>query len=225
MGRNGGHWPSPVLPNRGIRRATADDVPELTELLAQAFLHGPVADWLVPGDPDARLEVYLEYFAMYADDAVRNGEVEVNEDLTCAALWYPAGHAGWPANYSSRLHTLAGPHLPRFRQLDQAFSRAHPAGEHDYLAFLAVDPLRQGMGQGTRMLRHHHVRLDAIGRAAYLEASNTRNRDLYLRHGYVVLDEITLPDGPPVWPMRRTPAPPATPSPAGSPEGVDDDGD
>ena len=41
---------------------------------------------------------------------------------------------------------------------------------------------------------------------AYLEASTPRNRALYLRHGFVVLDEMRLPGGgPPLWRMWREP--------------------
>ena len=42
--------------------------------------------------------------------------------------------------------------------------------------------------------------------AAYLEASDERTRDLYLRHGYTDHGEaIELPDGPSMYPMVRIP--------------------
>jgi hypothetical protein len=40
---------------------------------------------------------------------------------------------------------------------------------------------------------------------AYLEATSERNKQLYLRHGFDVTDEIPLPDGPMMWPMWRSP--------------------
>ena len=46
----------------------------------------------------------------------------------------------------------------------------------------------------------------ATGTAAYLEASDERTRDLYLRHGYTDRREpIELPDGPSMYPMVRIP--------------------
>ena len=46
----------------------------------------------------------------------------------------------------------------------------------------------------------------ATGIAAYLEASDERTRDLYLRHGYTDHGEsIELPDGPSMYPMVRIP--------------------
>jgi len=49
-------------------------------------------------------------------------------------------------------------------------------------------------------------RCDREGRPAYLEATNEGNQRLYLRHGFEVTAEITLPDGPTMWPMWREPA-------------------
>jgi hypothetical protein len=40
---------------------------------------------------------------------------------------------------------------------------------------------------------------------AYLEATSERNKALYLRHGFEVMSELKLPDGPPMWPMWRAP--------------------
>lgn len=46
---------------------------------------------------------------------------------------------------------------------------------------------------------------DRDGVPAYLEASSERNKALYLRHGFEVVGEIKLPDGPRMWPMWRSP--------------------
>jgi len=52
-------------------------------------------------------------------------------------------------------------------------------------------------------------RCDRERRPAYLEASSTRSRDLYARHGFAVEEEIRLPgDGPPMWRMWREPRSP-----------------
>ena len=53
-------------------------------------------------------------------------------------------------------------------------------------------------------------RCDRDGLPAYLEATSTRNRDLYLRLGFAVLEQMELPGGGPlVWRMWRGPAPAA----------------
>jgi hypothetical protein len=49
-------------------------------------------------------------------------------------------------------------------------------------------------------------RADHEGMPAYLEASTECSRALYLRHEFVVLNEMRLPGGgPPLWRMWREP--------------------
>jgi hypothetical protein len=55
-------------------------------------------------------------------------------------------------------------------------------------------------------LQAHHATFDWQGIAAYLEASDERTRDLYLRHGYTDHGEpVELPGGPSMYPMVRIP--------------------
>ena len=79
-------------------------------------------------------------------------------------------------------------------------------GDRIHLAILAVRPDAQGQGIGTALLQAHHAAFDWQGIAAYLEASDERTRDLYLRYGYTDHGEpIELPGGPCMYPMVRIP--------------------
>jgi GNAT superfamily N-acetyltransferase len=68
-----------------------------------------------------------------------------------------------------------------------------------------VRPDRQGQGTGHALLRAYHEILDRdAGAPAYLEASDLRTRQIYLRHGYADHGPpIHLPDGPLMYPMWR----------------------
>jgi hypothetical protein len=46
---------------------------------------------------------------------------------------------------------------------------------------------------------------DRRGEPAYLEATSPRNRALYERHGFEVVDELRTGDCPPLWGMWRKP--------------------
>src|SRR5262249_12104898 len=111
-----------------------------------------------------------------------------------------------PADYDVRLKDASPASFDRVSELDAALAANHPVDPHHYLSFLAVHPDYQNHGIGSALLNRHHFRLDAAGLPAYLPANDPRNRDLYLRHGYVCRTEIRLPDGPPIWPMWRAPA-------------------
>jgi len=55
-------------------------------------------------------------------------------------------------------------------------------------------------------MRYALATCDSDGLPAYLEATNPRNRDLYERHGFDVLDVIQAGSSPPMWAMLREPA-------------------
>jgi hypothetical protein len=46
---------------------------------------------------------------------------------------------------------------------------------------------------------------DAAGEPAYLEATSSRSRALYERHGFEVTRELRCGDSPPLWAMWRDP--------------------
>src|SRR5581483_7264621 len=86
--------------------------------------------------------------------------------------------------------------------LDQLRTR-HPAEPHFYLSLLATHPADQGKGLGVAMVAPVLERCDATGTVAFLESSNIRNVPFYERLGFRVVDEVTMPDGPVIRPMRR----------------------
>ena len=94
---------------------------------------------------------------------------------------------------------------------------------------LAVSPQRQRQGTGTALLRAYHQMLDHEARVpAYLEASDLRTRQFYLRNGYTDHGRpIQLPDGPLMYPLwrqcRPTAGQPMAPLPRRIPKDTHDD--
>lgn len=83
---------------------------------------------------------------------------------------------------------------------------AHPEEPHWYLAMIGSDTGVRGGGFGSALMRSRLDRCDAEGAPAYLESSNPENIPYYLRFGFEVTREITMPDGgPSLWPMWRQP--------------------
>jgi GNAT superfamily N-acetyltransferase len=196
-----------------IRDVAPVDTDEITRLLAEAMGDGPVACWLTP-DATLRRSQGPSYFRIFVEHAVRYGEVYANVDeitgeVAGVALWFPfTSLIPPPDDYDVRLKDACGSAYDRICELEAALEAHHPMDPHHYLAFLAVRPDRQCRGIGSALLDRHHARLDRAGLPAYLEANDPRNRDLYLRHGYLSGPPIRLPDGPPIWPMWRAPESP-----------------
>lgn len=190
-----------------IVRATGPDAGWIADLIGGAFAHLGVARWLVP-DPEQRAVILPRNFQIFVEYALTHGEVHTTADHSAAAVWLPQDREPLPPpeDYDERLARICGPWLSRFQTLDELFDRHHPEPPYQHLVFLAVHPDSQGAGRGSALLRHHHTHLDSTGTAAFLEASSTGSRDLYLRHGYTLTDEsYAVPNGARFWPMWREP--------------------
>lgn len=183
------------------------DAGVLSDVIAEAFHPLAPSQWLIP-DEAARRQVFPGYFRLFVEHALATGVVHTTPDRAAAALWLPAGPGGPvpPDAYAERLAAATGAWAHRFRAFDAALDARHLAGvPHVHLALLAVRPDRQGQGTGTALLRAHHRTLDHHARLpAYLEASDLRTRQLYLREGYADHGRpVRLPGGPAMYPMVR----------------------
>jgi GNAT superfamily N-acetyltransferase len=131
--------------------------------------------------------------------------------LVGGALWAPPGkwHVGLLGQIRllPRLAAAAGRELPRFLRGLAFIESRHPHEPHYYLGPLGVKPEWQGKGLGGALMRPVLERCDRENVPAYLEASTSRNRALYLRNGFEVVEEVNMPGGgPPAWLMWRAPA-------------------
>ncbi|MEV6299858.1 GNAT family N-acetyltransferase [Actinoplanes sp. NPDC051861] len=174
-----------------LRVAGPDDVDEVANIVADAFLNLDVIRFLVP-DLARRWPVSRAWYELWIAHAISDaGQVVMTEGA--AAVWFDRTTAATePHDYARRLAELAGPDLPQFQHLDAQMDKAHPTDPHRHLLFLAVLPDRQNHGLGSLLLQHTHAQLDDAGVAAYLEATGEDNRRLYARHGYTDMDPPTI---------------------------------
>lgn len=192
-------------------RATIADLPTLSHTLARAFHDDPVLSWVVP-DPKLRRTRLPAVFETFAEIYLTHDETYLAGDGAAAALWAPAGaepmteqQAQWCAE---RQLEILGDDADRAFALSELFEQHHPDQPCGYLQFMGVTPEQQGRGLGSHLLATVLPPCDANGQPAYLEATSPHNRRLYERHDFETVDEIVLPEGPPVWPMWRDPQAP-----------------
>ncbi|MDG4829998.1 GNAT family N-acetyltransferase [Solwaraspora sp. WMMD1047] len=185
-----------------------NDLNTAAELIADAFTPLAVARWLVP-DPGRRTRVLRDQMAILAEHALFHGRVDLLADFSGVAVWFDRTRpVAPPRDYDRRLRAVCGPDTDRFTTLDALLDAHYPHGQaHHHLALLAVAPDLQGTGRGSALLRHGYAVADLAGVPTCLDASSGGSRDLYLRHGYEAGEPFHLPDGPPLWPMRRPPRP------------------
>jgi GNAT superfamily N-acetyltransferase len=193
-----------------VRKATPGDERAVTEVLRRAFDDDPVINWFLRQDAD-RAEAFRRFFQVSVGRmAMPHDEVHTTTPATRgAALWFPPGT--WQLGDDDveallpDLERCFGGKLERSLEGMATITAHHPQEPHWYLLFLGVDPTLHNRGIGSTLLSSMLRRCDARGLPAYLEASSPRNVPLYERHGFVVTETLTLPDGPPLWPMWREP--------------------
>jgi GNAT superfamily N-acetyltransferase len=201
---------SPIRPlpdGSDVRKCTAAELTQVVEAVALSFYGDPIFRWIVPDDA-RRLPQLERGFALFARRVwFPQDEAYTTDRLVGGAFWMPPGawHLG-PLKQLSMLPAMAvilRGALPRLLRLLNAIEARHPHEHHYYLPVIGVRPEWQGRGFGSALLRPILERCDRERLPAYLEASSPRNRALYERHGFAVVEEMRVSDSPPVWRMWR----------------------
>ena len=193
-----------------VTRAGDQHTAAVGQVLGRAFQDDPVMAWIFP-DPAERARRTAPMFVTL----IRRFHRSYGSVLAAGAPAAPAGAAVWdPPGADVGLLAMA-PALPsmitamgwsglrRGAYLQAAFERATPREPHWYLAYVGTDPVRQGEGVGSALLRPVLQACDAIGMPAYLECSDPANVAFYERFGFAVVGEVVLPRGPRVPTMLR----------------------
>jgi GNAT superfamily N-acetyltransferase len=195
---------STITVRETVRKATVADVPRLADTLAEAFFDDPVMSWCYP-DAARRAQLLPEGFGALLEATLPHGGVDTVTDDIAGALWVPADAHLDDEQLGEQLALIAEEYIERFVTLQELMDARHPTDEaHQYLFILGTRTAWQSEGIGSALLRSMLSECDKTGTPAYLEATSERNRNLYHRHGFEVVDVPRLPDGPPVYCMWRT---------------------
>lgn len=170
-------------------------------MLARAFHDDPVFGWMLPAEGSRHRRLRRFFVAELHHESLRHGAVEVayiDGRVAGAAMWFPPGTPlGTEASALPGYLRAFGRRLVIVSQYQSVAVRVHPREEpHWYLAFIGVDPVRQGHGVGAALLRSRLRRCDQEGLPAYLESSKPENVPLYQHFGFH--GTLDLPKGAPV---------------------------
>jgi GNAT superfamily N-acetyltransferase len=166
--------------------------------------------WFLADRP-RRAERLRPYFQALVPLHHRHGEIWISDEPAGAAVWAPPAPSrlsgrGEPRLLPAELRVF-GRHPLRAIAGQRTLGRGHPREPHWFLDWIAVAAPARGRGVGSALMRPRLERCDVERTPAYLNAGSERSRDLYLRHGFEVVEELHLPfDGPPLWRMRRSPS-------------------
>jgi ribosomal protein S18 acetylase RimI-like enzyme len=181
----------------------ASEAERAIAVIVLAFGSDPAARWSYP-DPHRYLDHFPAIVRAFGGKAFTHGTGHHVDGFAGAALWLPPGiHPDEEA-----LTAVLKGSVPVERQVAvfavfEEMARYHPREPHWYLPLIGVDPVHQGRGHGSALLRHALLQCDRDHALAYLESTNPANIPLYERHGFNVLATIQVGSSPPIFPMLR----------------------
>lgn len=199
-----------LSPEHDVHLAGRDDYQAVSDILASAFTHDPMLNWLC-----GESSVYSDFFRLEIECLYKKHNlIYINEDKSGAALWLPPSAVVRPSLHW-RLFTagwqlfqhagFAG--LRRALQFDAMMRQWHIQEPHFYLHAVGASLGNQGRGIGSVLLKTGLKACDEQGMPAYLESTNEKNNPLYERFGFEVIGEQPLPtpnnNGPTMWFMKR----------------------
>jgi ribosomal protein S18 acetylase RimI-like enzyme len=192
-----------------VRKARTDDHPNVSRALTLAFFDDPVFEWIF-SDVGRRRRAVPGFFDLFVAAFGPHDEIYTTDGAAGAALWLPPGAEMIAedelAHFGQRLQEVAGTDASRLFEVSDMMESNHPHEAHYYLNFVGVAPVHQGLGLGSALMSPVLDRCDRDGVPAYLEATTSRSRALYERHGFEVMGELACPGGgPSMWPMWRLP--------------------
>lgn len=196
-----------------VREGTAADLDGIANALVSAFHDDPVMLHMFR-KPSSRARKSRALFVSESKRAMKLGALHTtagNDSPKGAAIWMGPGK--WKASGLELLGQFPlmlkmGLEGGRAVSLLSKMEKVHPEEPHWYLAILGTATEHQGKGIGGKLLAPILETCDQEGIPAYLESSKDQNIPFYNRYGFEVTSEISIKDGPTLWPMWREPSPP-----------------
>ena len=190
---------SSTSPTIEVTLASRAQIPDAVAVITEGLLVEPGFTALLP-DRDQRRKVMASLMTGIARISQSRDACYVALDqgtVVGVAIWAPPGTYPFDLRTNLRMspHILKlfgrlGPRtIARLADMDTNAAKHFPSEPTWYLQALGVDPNRQGAGIGSAILRECLSRVDAEGKAAYLETSGEANVRLYRRHGFEIRDD------------------------------------
>jgi|TARA_B100002003_G_scaffold181527_1_gene169622 ribosomal protein S18 acetylase RimI-like enzyme len=191
-----------------VRQITSQDIVNLSHCFKRAFDQDPVMRWIFFTEREWE-RCALRYFSMAIREYIRSGHALTTDGLEGAALWLkpdsPKPGFWYQVVAYMKMSWLFRGGFVRGLQIEEALQHIHPKQPHWYLSVIGTDTRHRGKGVGPALLQSVLQQCDEQNLPAYLESSNQKNISFYIRHGFEILRDVSIPDGPTLWPMLRQP--------------------
>jgi GNAT superfamily N-acetyltransferase len=180
----------------------------LAGVLRRGFQNEPVQEWLFPNRYCRALASEL-WFRGLIKSALQRSTVWRLEDNSSAAVWFQPGVYGKGIGLADTALSalIAFNRRTKWRKtrLDHEIEVRRPREPHWYLAAVATEAVHRSQGRGRVVLSPALEACDRERILAYLETATPQSVKFYESLGFEVSSSFSLPDGPQVWCMGRSP--------------------
>lgn len=195
---------------------TRKDLPNAVECLKDAFKDDPLWAEVFRDDPD-RDNALSAFFACPLLFGMKFGKASaVSPSTEGLAVWIPGKHADmnmWDMLrsgalfYGMRMGKETVSNLAVIsKQTGSDRKRLMIKQDYMYLLIIGVASSAQGKGLGSKLIAAVTEECDNENLKLYLETEKEENLRFYKKHGFTVLEKITLPKlNLPMWLMLREP--------------------
>ena len=193
-----------------IRSFQPSETPDLSQILAEAFLDNPLNCAVIRRNARARLRVNRAGMDLTLDSACHEARVLTvwteDDQLAGGLIAVPPG--GWPLSPPSFSQQLLGLWRQgirvsnRWGRVYQELALKHPEEPHWYLSTLGIHPRYQRRGLASALIDQWLREVAEDGVSAYLETDHPDSLSFYLKRGFRVCEECRI-FGVPIWRMSR----------------------
>ena len=184
-----------------IIRTDKKNKDQVKAVLKLGFSSDALLRWVFP-DANSFLINFDLWMGEFSKKSFENNIVFSEENFYGTSLWHPPGFKFDESVLYPTFESIPEDRLENALKFFEEFSEYHP-DDAWYLAFIAVDPSKQGLGIGSFLLKEALRMIDEKKERAYLEASSLRNKSLYERHGFECIGAVQVGDSPTAYPMIR----------------------
>jgi ribosomal protein S18 acetylase RimI-like enzyme len=210
--RAGCRWAAAEAPSLGARKPLESEemtIEKYYTLLANAFVNDPMSQYIF-GDEKKRFEIVKKVFTFMFDLGTNYGElitsgndegliVYTSNYLLLNSLVNQIKKGGLKLPFSIGIRKFIS--ILKYNNYSNLLHTKYSRKNDIYLYIIAVDPIHQRKGIGSKLL----LDLQSIlkkGQRIYLETSNPINIPFYEKHDFRKQEDFNLPDSNVyIWPM------------------------
>lgn len=183
-------------------RLTKAQVKPAAEMMARAFQDYPLFVYFLPDASERKKKSTYDFQSLIGYGLLYGEVYATSPNLEGVAVWLPSGKVSmtlWRNIRSGRLFMLFRLGIKfflkhrSFGDYISSIHKRHAPFPHWTLQLLGVDPVYQGKGYASTLLKPMLARIDRENLPCYVETHNERNVPIYQHLGFKVVEEGIIP--------------------------------